>query len=457
MIKYLNFLFIIIFFISNLFSQSAFNMQLIANKNEHNAGGTPPGWHYASCWGWTSPNGREYAIIGYWNGTAVYDITDENNIYQCDTVPGPVSYYNYREFTVVDNYLYIVTEGSGAHQGLQIVNLQYLPDSVHYVKSWTFTGYTTTHTIKSSGNYLYLNGANYNGGAIVILDITDRENPVKRGNGPAPYSHDCFIKNDTIYAANIYAPSKMSIIDAVNKDNPQLITSFSYPNAVCHNVWTSEDRKWLLTTDEGGSNHLRIWNSENLNNITFVYEYIPYEIAMVHNAYFKGDTIFMAHYRAGIIALDVSNLPAQPVVIGYYDTYPGFGTAYQGAWNVYPFYNSGKFIGSDIATGLYVLKFGDPIGINTHNSNTPTELYLSQNFPNPFNPETKIKYEIPKNSYITLKVYDLTGKEIYSLNQFKLAGSYEFNFDGSNLPSGLYFYSLEANGNKEVKKMVLLK
>jgi hypothetical protein len=178
---------------------------------------------------------------------------------------------------------------------------------------------------------------------------------------------------------------------------------------------------------------------------------------MVHNAYFKGDTIFMAHYRAGIIALDVSNLPAQPVVIGYYDTYPGFGTAYQGAWNVYPFYNSGKFIGSDIATGLYVLKFGDPIGINTHNSNTPTELYLSQNFPNPFNPETKIKYEIPKNSYITLKVYDLTGKEIYSLNQFKLAGSYEFNFDGSNLPSGLYFYSLEANGNKEVKKMVLLK
>jgi choice-of-anchor B domain-containing protein len=457
MIKYLNFLFIIIFFISNLFSQSAFNMQLIANKNEHNAGGTPPGWHYASCWGWTSPNGREYAIIGYWNGTAVYDITDENNIYQCDTVPGPVSYYNYREFTVVDNYLYIVTEGSGAHQGLQIVNLQYLPDSVHYVKSWTFTGYTTTHTIKSSGNYLYLNGANYNGGAIVILDITDRENPVKRGNGPAPYSHDCFIKNDTIYAANIYAPSKMSIIDAVNKDNPQLITSFSYPNAVCHNVWTSEDRKWLLTTDEGGSNHLRIWNSENLNNITFVYEYIPYENAMVHNAYFKGDTIFMAHYRAGIIALDVSNLPAQPVVIGYYDTYPGFGTAYQGAWNVYPFYNSGKFIGSDIATGLYVLKFGDPIGINTHNSNTPTELYLSQNFPNPFNPETKIKYEIPKNSYITLKVYDLTGKEIYSLNQFKLAGSYEFNFDGSNLPSGLYFYSLEANGNKEVKKMVLLK
>lgn len=159
----------------NLYSQAVMNMTLLAQKNEHNAGGTPAGWHYASCWGWTSPAGREYAIIGYWNGTAVYDITDPGNVVQCDTVPGPTSFYNYREFTVLGNYLYIVSEGTGTNKGLQIVDLQYLPDSVRHVKNWTFPGYNSTHTIKSDGNYLYLNGADYNGGGLVILDVTDRE------------------------------------------------------------------------------------------------------------------------------------------------------------------------------------------------------------------------------------------------------------------------------------------
>ncbi|HAX49538.1 MAG TPA: choice-of-anchor B family protein [Ignavibacteria bacterium] len=449
---------------SDLLSQAVMNMTLISQKNEHNAGGTPAGWHYASCWGWTSPAGREYAILGYWNGTAVYDITDGNNVVQCDTIPGPTSFYGYREFTVVGHYLYIVSEGSGANQGLQIVDLQYLPDSLYHVKNWTFAGYTTTHTIKSDGNYLYLNGANYNGGGLVILDISDPENPVKRGNGPAPYSHDCFIKNDTVYAANIYNPnSKMSIISVTDKDNPVLVGQFSYPNPVCHNVWFSDNRRWLLTTDEGGSNHLRIWDAANLANITLVYEYIPYETAMVHNAYFKGDTIFMSHYRAGIVALDISTLPAQPTVIGYYDTYPGSGLAYQGAWNVFPYYPSGRFIGSDINTGLYVLRFGDPIGISHNGTEVPEGFALEQNFPNPFNPVTKIRFSIPKNnsgvSFNTnLVVFDAAGKKVKTLVEQNLnAGNYTAELDASSLASGIYLYSLEAGSFKETKKMVLIK
>jgi choice-of-anchor B domain-containing protein len=340
---------------------------------------------------------------------------------------------------------------------LQIVDLQYLPDSVHHVRNWTFPGYTTTHTVKSSGNFLYLNGANYNGGGIVILDITDRENPVRRGNGPAPYSHDCFIKNDTVYAANIYSPSKLSIISVTDKDNPVLITQHSYSNAVCHNIWTSDDRRWLLTTDEGGSNHLKLWNSENLNNITFVYEYIPYETAMVHNAYFKGDTIFMAHYRAGVVALDVSNLPSAPTVIGYYDTYNGSGLTYQGAWNVYPYYNSGKFIVSDILTGLYVFTFG-VVGITPIGSEIPSGFSLEQNYPNPFNPTTKFNFSIPKAGNVSLKVYDASGKLVEKIIDGNYsAGKYSADFNGSKLASGLYFYTLTGDGFKETRKMVLTK
>jgi hypothetical protein len=89
----------------------------------------------------------------------------------------------------------------------------------------------------------------------------------------------------------------MSVISATNKNNPSLVTEFIYPNAVCHLVWTTNDRNYLVTSDEGGSNHARIWNSSDLFNITLVYEYIPYQPSMVHNAYFKDSLLFMSHYR----------------------------------------------------------------------------------------------------------------------------------------------------------------
>jgi hypothetical protein len=171
----------------------------------------------------------------------------------------------------------------------------------------------------------------------------------------------------------------------------------------------------------------------------------------------------MAHYRAGIIALDVHNLPAAPTVIGYYDTYNGQGLDYQGAWNVFPYYPSGKFVGSDIETGLYVLKFGNPIGIQHNGNSIPDKFSLEQNYPNPFNPATKIKFSIPregsKNSFLTkLIVYDITGKIVKTLvDQSLNAGNYEAEFNASDLSSGMYFYSLQAGSFMETRKMVLVK
>jgi hypothetical protein len=91
------------------------------------------------------------------------------------------------------------------------------------------------------------------------------------------------------------------------------------------------------------------------------------------------------------------------------------------------------------------------------NANVPRSFKLHQNYPNPFNPTTTIKYEIPKDAEITIKVYDLLGREVFSINEYKKAGSYEVKFDGANLASGMYLYSFETNGYKDTKKMVLLK
>lgn len=88
----------------------------------------------------------------------------------------------------------------------------------------------------------------------------------------------------------------------------------------------------------------------------------------------------------------------------------------------------------------------------------PADFVLSQNFPNPFNPSTKINYFVPKESFISIKVYDFLGRELTMLvNETKSTGSYEIVFDASNLPSGTYFYTLIGDNYSATKKMIILK
>ncbi len=88
----------------------------------------------------------------------------------------------------------------------------------------------------------------------------------------------------------------------------------------------------------------------------------------------------------------------------------------------------------------------------------PDNFELSQNYPNPFNPATKIKYNIAKPAYVTLKVFDILGKEVASLvNEEKQSGNYSIDFNSKNFPSGVYIYQLKAGSFTATKKMILLK
>jgi len=129
--------------------------------------------------------------------------------------------------------------------------------------------------------------------------------------------------------------------------------------------------------------------------------------------------------------------------------------------------NSGRTVTKPIVapSGFYKFVIENSVTSIADNSQ-PEVFYLSQNYPNPFNPSTRIKFTIPsviesetkQSQLITLKVYDILGNEIASLiNEEKPAGSYEIEFNGNGLPSGVYFYQLKANTFIETKKMMLLK
>ncbi len=91
-------------------------------------------------------------------------------------------------------------------------------------------------------------------------------------------------------------------------------------------------------------------------------------------------------------------------------------------------------------------------------SDSPKEFSLEQNYPNPFNPTTKIRFSIPRTGFASLKVYDILGRVVATLiNEDKVAGNYEVEFNASSLSSGIYFYKLQANEYSETRKMILLK
>ncbi len=98
------------------------------------------------------------------------------------------------------------------------------------------------------------------------------------------------------------------------------------------------------------------------------------------------------------------------------------------------------------------------VGVEEELNELPTEYLLSQNYPNPFNSSSIIKYSIPKSSHITLKIFNILGKEITTLvNEEKFVGTYEVNWNAENLTSGVYFYKLQAGEFVQTRKMILLK
>ena len=420
------FSFIVALLLSADNSQSQFankNMYLLANKNLHSGAGL-----YSAVWGYKAPDGREYAILGSYDGTSFVDITDPSNINEVDfvaTTNVSSSSNVWREMKTYSHYAYIVSEVGNS--GVQIVDLQYLPDSVRYVKKFVPSGHTSTHSISQFGPYLYLNGCNSTfGQGVTVLDLTvDPETPIKRGGFNANYIHDCRVVNDTIYAANINN-SRVTIIDATNKNTLTQITNFTnLPNSGPHNTALTPDGNYLLVTDEIGTSPrlMKFWNVSDFGNITFVTSWQPTGItgSIVHNVEVYGNYALVAHYSAGIRLVDISN-PASPTEVAWYDSYPSNnGSSYNGCWGVYMF-PSGKIIASDRQTGLYVLKthFNVTLAIeglynfssNTMNRKDTVSVYLRN---------AKAPYAIVDSSKSVIDSVTLTGN--FKMN-FATAGEY---------------------------------
>ena len=172
-------------------------------------------------------------------------------------------------------------------------------------------------------------------------------------------------------------------------------------------------------------------------------------------------------YVSGLGALDQYNgrISVTPEYPG--GTYAYFVTMNADGSSAYPYvigpqYN-GNVVLENIMTGGHVtvsepVTVYNPLTSIDEISGPPNKFVLEQNYPNPFNPTTIIKYQLPKSSYVTLKLFDLVGREISVLvDGLKEAGLHEVSLDGSRMASGVYFYSMKAGEFNSVKKLLLLR
>jgi photosystem II stability/assembly factor-like uncharacterized protein len=194
----------------------------------------------------------------------------------------------------------------------------------------------------------------------------------------------------------------------------------------------------ILKTTDGGSN----WNFKlSGGSITF-------------------KTLYFVNSTTGWAV----GLGGTPYVSRQYKTTDGGENWFQQSMNAYPYMWSVCFIDANtgwaVGTGSTIMKTstGGGIFVNNISTEVPDNYNLHQNYPNPFNPSTNIKFEILKNENVTLSVYDMLGREISTLvNEKMQPGTYEVTFDGSNLPSGAYFYRLTSGNFVETKKMLMIK
>ncbi|NIT57300.1 MAG: choice-of-anchor B family protein, partial [Aliifodinibius sp.] len=312
-------------------------------------------WHqrrrYGDIWGYMDQTtGREYALLCARNeGFSIIDITDPTPV-EVGFAPGINPGVDSKDVKVYGHHAILINEFAP----VQIFDLSD-PANPNLISTIDFSahGYTGgAHNCYVDGNYLYIVG-NHGPGGLLIYDISTPSSPSFEGGFQPYYYHDIYVRNDTAYAAAIYGQG-VDIIDVSNKVQPALITTFNYPGSGAHNCWTTEDGKYIFVGDEIGSlgNHTRVFNIQNLSNVTKVADIIIDPNAITHNSYVKGNTLYIGHYTEGVRFFDVSD-PTSPQEMGYYDTFVPQEYGFDGCWSVYPYFQSEKIIASDMSTGLY--------------------------------------------------------------------------------------------------------
>jgi len=459
------------------FSQTiypSYNFTLVSHLNpQTNTGGD--GRKYSGCWGWRQDStGREYALVGTADKTYFIDVTNPAAPSIRDSVQARRSGCTWREIKNYKHYAYIVSDDAKPNS-FQIVDMRYLPDSVHVVYDDT-TLFERGHTCWVDGNKLYVGGVTPSFGGTINMRVYSLANPqlpvlLRTLSDDFPvinYVHDMFVRNDTVYAS---AGGQGLHVFKYNP-GPNNFTSLGsltgYSGAgYNHSSYITDNGKTLVFCDEVPTGlSIKVANVSNLGNISLDATTKPNSNPdfVAHNPYVLGNKwAFVSCYQDGLLLYDIST-PSNPILKGFFDTHPQggsnlgnnyFGQSYRGNWGAYPYFPSGTILACDMQNGIFLLSAKSliSVGVNENeNQNLSASIY-----PNPANTDISITFIPDNSSTCTFIVTDITGRTILN-EERKINLSSPLAQEKINVrefESGAYLVKV-ISGNKSIQKKIII-
>lgn len=423
---------------------------------------------YSGCWGWfQASKNKEYGISGTSNGVYFIDVTSPGSPTVSAFVQGKQG-GTYREIKTYLNYCYVVSD-DGPTNKFQIIDMQYLPDSVRVVHN-SDTIFPRGHTIWIDQDKLYVGAVTYTNGfsAMNIYSLATPTAPLllRKLGQDAPfisYVHDMFVRNDTVYAS--CADQGLYVFQFLNSTNTfSLLGSYTgyQSHGYNHSSALSTDGKYLLFCDEVPEGlPIHYVDVQNLGNIQPIKDFHPFNFTTPHNPFIKGDYAFVSCYQDGIHIYNISQ-PNNINLVGYFDTHPQGGenvgdygpTGYRGNWGAYPYLPSGNIIANDMQNGMFVLNASaaftttiqNPVGIAENKSFEANLVF----YPNPASNRIALHYNALGHSEIFLT--NILGERLYSKEYDAAVNDY---LDVRNFENGTYFISITNNHTTKTKKLIV--
>lgn len=427
-----------------------YNLQSAINLNEMNAN------RGNDSWGWTDPlDGKEYAIMCLDNGTAFIDISDPTDAIYLGKLPTHTDPSVWRDAKVYNNHAFIVSEADD--HGMQVFDLTRLRNvnnpPVTFDEDAHYDGFGNAHNIaiNEDTGYAYPIGSQTFNGGPHFVNIQDPTNPVGEGGyAMDDYSHDVQVVTyagpDTDYTGHEILfgsnETQVVIVDITDKANPQSISTIDYTNVgYTHQGWLTEDQRYFLVGDEldessfGFDTRTIIFDFNDLDNPQHHFDYSGPTPAIDHNGYVVGNKFYLSNYTAGLRVIDISDIANGNIdEIGSFDSYPESNSAgFDGAWSVYPFFESGNIMISDINRGFFLVR-DQTLSVE----NFETEKFSI--YPNPAG--NTVTIASASNPVSQIEIVNMLGQQIL---KHSFAGTNSKQVDVSALKSGVYIVKINGN------------
>ena len=337
----------------------------------------------ADSWGWKdTETGRYYALMGRSTGTSFIDVTDPAAPILIGSLPSTSGDRPWRDIKVYADHAFIVADGIDGH-GMQVFDLTRLRGVTSpqvFTTDALYTGVGSAHNIaiNEESGFAYLVGGDDCDGGFHMVDIAEPLTPVFAGCFSADgYTHDvqCLTYSghdpdhqgsEICFASTI---DSLTIVDVTNKSAPVLLGKALYPDtAYAHQGWLDEKNGVFFMGDEidersfGMNTRTLMFDVRDLDNPGFTDSHLHATSVIDHNMYVKDGYLYQANYRAGLRILRIKQGSTPGLTeVAYFDTDPtGDSLNFDGAWNVYPFFDNGTILVSDMSRGLFVLKASLP-------------------------------------------------------------------------------------------------